>query len=64
VEVVEMKVAHIPGIGTAAEGADECMRHARNAAQMYVAAGRNVADGFVGGYVFDCFHWLYFLFLQ
>jgi hypothetical protein len=64
VEVMEMKVADIAGIGPAAQGADQAVRHARHAAQMDMTAGRDVAHGLICGNIFNCFHWLLFLFLH
>ena len=56
VEVMEMQVPHIPGISPAAERAYQAVRHARHAAEMYMAAGRNMAHGLICGDVFNCFH--------
>ena len=48
-EVVEMQVTYIPGIGPAAQRLDQDMRHTGDAAQVDMAMGGNVADGLIGG---------------
>jgi XTP/dITP diphosphohydrolase len=48
-EMVEMEVAHISGIGPPAQRLDQDVRHAGDAAQVHVAMGRDVADSLIGG---------------
>jgi hypothetical protein len=55
-EMMEMQVLHLAGISPAAQGLDEDVRNAGHAAQMDVAVGLDVADGLVGGYESDFFH--------
>ena len=49
VEMMEVQVAYVPGVGTAAQGLDQDVRHAGDTAQMHMAMGRDVADGLIGG---------------
>ena len=55
-EMMEMQVFDLAGIGPAAQGLDEDVRNAGHAAEMDVAVGLDVAYGLVGGYESDFFH--------
>ena len=48
-EMVELQSADIPRIRPAAQGLDEAVGHAGDAAQVDMAVGRDVADRLVGG---------------
>ena len=56
VEMVEVQIAHVPGVRPAAEGLDEAVRHAGDTAQMDMTMGGDVTDRLVGGNVLDRLH--------
>ena len=56
VEMVEVKISDFPGVRPAAEGVDKDMRHACNAAQMYVVARLHGLYCLVGTHVMKFFH--------
>ena len=61
VEVMKMYILNVPRIGPATECLNQAMRHARHAAEVYMAMGRNMTYCFVCTYVLGLFHGVFFI---